>query len=146
MPFEGISFNDAGFKIVTPSEMNIQTELSSQAQAKIFVKKLDEAQKISPDGKNKKNNNSQNSKNKPEDPKKESEEYFEENLDENPKTLAGKSGKLKKYKVYFNPAKDVIEFIDRETGSVIETISPDELVNLIAKSKTVSGILVDRRI
>jgi uncharacterized FlaG/YvyC family protein len=40
----------------------------------------------------------------------------------------------------------MVELVDVRTGLVIETISPDDLVNLISKSKEASGVLVDRQI
>jgi len=138
MPFDGISFTDAGYKITLPSEMNIQAEMSAKTQAQTFVKKLDGSGKVQPDGKNKqdaKNQDSNNEENKDED--------F---LDENSPEFVNKSKKTKKFKVFFNQLNDMVELIDRETGKIIETISPNDLLNLVSKSKTASGILVDRRI
>ena len=40
----------------------------------------------------------------------------------------------------------MVELIDQKTGTVVETISPDDLVNLISKSMKPSGILVDKEI
>ena len=137
MPYDGISFTDSGYKITLPSEMNIQAEMSSQTQAKTFIKKLDESHKVQSDGKNK-----QNAKNQ--DFQKEQDE--EDLSDENSPEFLNKSKKISKFKVYFNQSSDMVELIDRETGKIIETISPNDLLSLVSKSKTASGILVDRRI
>lgn len=137
MPYDGISFTDSGYKVTPPSEMNIQAEMSAQAQAKTFIKKLDESHKTEPDGKNKQDSENQNSKKEKDD---------EDSFDENAPEFINKSKKIKKFKVSFNQIDDMVELIDRETGKIIETISPNDLLNLVSKSKTASGILVDRRI
>lgn len=137
MPYDGISFTESGYKITLPSELNIQAEMSSQAQAKTFIKKLDGSDKIHPDGKNKKNSDNEQSKNNQED-EDSSEEFTSEFEKKSPKTT--------KFKVYFNQSIDMVEIIDKNTGKIIETISPNDLLNLVSKSKTASGILVDRRI
>lgn len=136
MPFDGISFNEAGFKMPVPSENNIQAEMTAKMQANTVVKKLDESHKVQADGKNKRDQGEQKSK-KNED----EEEFYEE---DSPEFI--KKSKAKKYKVSFNQSSDLVELIDRETGNIIETISPNDLIALISKSKTASGILVDRKI
>lgn len=138
MPFDGISFTDAAYKITLPSEKNIQAEMVSQTEAKTFVKKLDESHKVQPDGKNKKNPQNQNQQKEQND--------NEGSFDENTPEFVKKSQKIKKYKVSFNQSSDMVELVDRETGNIIETISPNDLLTLLSKSKTASGILVDRRI
>lgn len=138
MPFDGISFTEAGYKITLPSEMNIQAEMSAKTQAQTFVKKLDGSHKVQPDGKNKKGSQNQDSQ---------KEENNEEDFsDENSPEFINKSKKIKKFKVSFNQLNDMVELIDRETGKIIETISPNDLLYLVSKSRTASGILVDRRI
>ncbi|OGH99787.1 MAG: hypothetical protein A2039_09970 [Candidatus Melainabacteria bacterium GWA2_34_9] len=138
MPFDGISYTEPGYKITPPSEMNIQAEMSAKTQAQTFVKKLDGSHKVQPDGKNKQDTKNQNSNDE--------ENKDEDFLDENSPEFVNKSKKTKKFKVFFNQLNDMVELIDRETGKIIETISPNDLLNLVAKSKTASGILVDRRI
>ena len=139
MPFDGISFTEAGYKITLPSELNIQAEMSAQTQAKTFVKKLDGSHKVQADGKNKQNSQKQNTQ-------KEGENNSDDLSDENSPELLNKSNKINKFKVLFNQSNDMVELIDRESGNIIETISPNDLLHLVSKSKTASGILVDRRI
>jgi uncharacterized FlaG/YvyC family protein len=138
MPFDGISFTETGYKVTLPSEININAEMSSQTQAKNSVKKLDESHKVQADGKNGKNPNNKDSQKE--------ETNDEESFDENSPEFVNKSKKIKKYKVAFNQLNDMVELIDRESGKIIETISPNDLLHLVSKSKTASGILVDRRI
>ncbi len=137
MPYDGISFSDSGFKVNLPSEIALQAEMSAQTHAKTIIKKPEESQKVKPDGERAK----QDSQGK--DSQEDEEDEF---LDENSPEFINKSKKTKKFKVSFNQSNDMVELIDRKTGKIIETISPNELLNLISKSKTASGILVDRRI
>lgn len=139
MPYDGISFTDSGFKIIPPSEMNIQAEMAAKTHAQTFIKKLDESHKVNPDSKNKKDPNQQQHSKKEE---KDSENFYDENLPE----IINKSKIVKKFKVSFNQSNDMVELVDRETGAIIETISPKDLITLVSKSKTASGILVDRTI
>jgi len=139
MPFDGISFTDPGYKITPSSEINIHAEMSSQTEAKTFIKKLDGSHKVQPDG----NKNKQNSK-EHDSQKKEKDE--DDSFEENSPEFINKSKKIKKFKVSFNQVNDMVELIDRETGKIIEAISPNDLLNLVSKSKTASGILVDRTI
>jgi len=138
MPFDGISFSDPGYRATSPSEMNIHAEMSSKAQAKTYIKKLNESHKVNADGKNNKNSKDKNL---------EKEEHNEEDSsEENAPDFLNKSKKIKKFKVSFNRLSDMVELVDRETGKIIETISPNDLLALVSKSKTASGILVDRTI
>lgn len=136
MPFDGISFNEAGFKMPLPAENHLHAELASKAQANLLIKKAEDIHKIKREGKNKKDGKKQQSKDAEDE-----EETFDENLPE----FVNKF-KAKKYKVSFNRSKELVELIDRETGTVIETITPDDLLSLVSKSKTASGILVDKKI
>ena len=137
MPFDGISFTDVNYKIVLPSEMNIQAEMVAQTQAKTIIKKLDESHKVQPDSKNKNDNTKQDSK---------KENNDEEFSDENSQEFIDKSENSKKFKVLFNQLNEMVELVDRETGKIIETISPHDLLKIVSKSKTASGILVDKKI
>ena len=135
LPFDGISSSETGYKIPLPAENNIQAEMAAKAQASVQIKKLEESHKVLADGKNKRDRGRQNSKKQKED------EEFDEDLPE----FVNKS-KTKKYKVSFNQSLELVELIDRETGDIIETISPNDLLSLVSKSKAASGILVDRKI
>lgn len=75
--------------------------------------------------------------------------YFEDDeKDEN-----GNEGKEKKqkeeskrYTVKLNSKTQLIELIDLEKQMIIETISPNDLIKLVSKLNSTSGILVNRRI
>ncbi len=40
----------------------------------------------------------------------------------------------------------MVEMINNSTGEVLETITPDDLTNILSSSKVFSGILVDKKI
>ena len=50
------------------------------------------------------------------------------------------------YSIKFNKEKKVVEITNNSNSDVIETISPDELLNVLAKAKSISGIFVDRKV
>ncbi|MDD3238076.1 MAG: hypothetical protein PHV37_08285 [Candidatus Gastranaerophilales bacterium] len=52
----------------------------------------------------------------------------------------------KAYTVKLNPISQLIELIDTESHSVIETISPNDLIKLVYKLNSASGILVNKKI
>ena len=39
-----------------------------------------------------------------------------------------------------------VELQDSDTGNIIETLSPEDLITLMSKTKTFSGVFVDRKI
>lgn len=141
MPFDGVSYTDPGFRVALPSEMNIKAEMSSQAQAKVFIKKLDETHNVNPDGKNNSNNQQDSKKNK------DKEQSEDENPDDKTPVSIGKSKEVVnyiKYKVSYNHTSDMVELTDKKTGKIIEVVSPKDLMTIVSKSKNASGILVDR--
>lgn len=56
------------------------------------------------------------------------------------------NGDTKKYTVKLNSKTQLIELIDLEKEKIIETISPNDLIKLVSKLSSTSGILVNRRI
>jgi chromatin remodeling complex protein RSC6 len=137
MPLDGLSFSNSGlFKIITPTEVAFQAEQAAQVQAETSIKKPEGNEKIKPDIEE--DNEEQNK-----DLEGRSDSESDENQDNDQNE---KQEKIKKYKVRFNPITDMVELVDRKTNTVIETISPDDLVNLISKTMKPSGILVDKEI
>lgn len=136
MPLDGLSFSNSGlFRVMTPVEMALQAEQTAQSQAEISVKKLEEKEKIKADIEDD-DNQHQNLEGRD----------TEENSQDDDSSVLENHEKIKKYKVKFNPLTDMVELIDQKTGIIIETIAPDDLVNLISKTIKPSGILVDREI
>lgn len=75
--------------------------------------------------------------------------YFEEDEKEDNQG-EGKEKKQnsepKKYTVKLNNKTQLIELVDLERNRVIETISPNDLIKLVSKLSSTSGILVNRKI
>jgi hypothetical protein len=135
MPLDGLSFSNSGlFKITTPTEVALQVEQAAKTEAETIIKKIEEKEKIKPDLEGE-----------------DEEQQDLEGRDTQDETEEDEKGeitkeKIKKYKVKFNPLTDMVELIDKKTGLIIETISPEDLMNIISKTVKPSGILVDREI
>lgn len=56
------------------------------------------------------------------------------------------NGEHKKYTVKLNSKTQLIELVDLERKMIIETISPNDLIKLVSKLSSTSGILVNRKI
>jgi len=137
MPLDGLSFSNSGlFRIITPTEIAMQAEQTAQINAEPTVKKLEEKEKLKPDVEKDKENQEQEGR---------FTEDESEDEDSNGQNNEAQEN-LKKYKVKFNKLTDMVELVDQKTGRVIETIHPEDLINLIAKTKNASGILVDREV
>lgn len=137
MPLDGLSFSSSAFfRPITPAEVALQVEKIAQNQAETVIKKTEEGEKIKSDSENDEDESSKNS---------EGRNTEDESEDDNSNIFLSQE-KIKKYKVKFNSLTDMVELIDQKTGSVIETISPNDLMNLLSKSAKPSGILVDREI
>lgn len=78
--------------------------------------------------------------------------YFEkdENEDEDDDYDDGEmptfSKSPKSYTVRLNNKTQLIELVDLDSGTIIETITPTDLVKLVSKLSSTSGILVNRKI
>ena len=136
MPLDGLSFSNSGlFKVVTPMEIALQAEQAAQAQAETSIKRPEESEKVKAGLEDENQQGNKEGRDTEDDESQDDDTGFLENHE-----------KIKKYKVKFNPLTDMVELIDQKTGTIIETISPDDLVNLISKTVKPSGILVDREI
>ena len=140
MPLDGLSFSNSGlYKIITPTEAFAQVEQVAKQQSETLIKKTESSENIKSELKE---------KGKDED----TDLQGRDTEDNDEPDESGNSGfldnheKIKKYKVKFNQLTDMVELVDHKTGFVVETISPQDLVSLISKSKGSSGILVDREI
>jgi len=137
MPLDGLSFSNSGmYKIIAPMEVNDQVKHFSEVQAQTTIKKPEEADKLKPDVEN---DNDQHKNLEGRDTGEDSQEQEEENKKEN-------YTDRNKYKVKFNQMTDMVELIDQNTGSILETISSNDLVNLMSRSMGSSGVLVDEKI
>jgi uncharacterized FlaG/YvyC family protein len=136
MPLDGLSFSNSGmYKITVPMEVNDQVKQFSEVQAQTTIKKPEQAEKPKSDVENDNDQHkSLEGRDTSEDNQEGQEETKENFTDRN------------KYRVKFNSSTDMVELIDQKTGLIIETISSNDLVNLISKSMGSSGVLVDEKI
>ncbi len=132
MPIDGVSFSNSGFNITNPSEVNVQAENLAAKEAEKKIKETEKSDKTEPDsddserdlqGRDTKDDSEENSGNKNE-----------------------LKGNNKKFTVKFNSSTEMIEMQDAITGEVVETLTPEELLRLLSKSKAFSGVFVDRKI
>ena len=139
MPLDGLSFSNSGiYKIPTPMEVALLAEQSSQVQSETVIKKTEKSDEVKTDL----GDNYLDEKTNAEGRETGEEEEDNQNESFNSETDID----IMKYRVKFNQSNDLVELIDRTTGSIVETIAPKDLLSLISKSKGASGILVDKQI
>jgi uncharacterized FlaG/YvyC family protein len=139
MSIDGIAFTNLGFyRPIEPSELAQQADKASQTHAEKVIQEVENLDqiKLNPDAKQKKQQ--ENSKEKQQENSEEKIE-LQEDLFEDKKYS-------NKYEVQYNNITNMVELIDKINQKVIETIKPEDLINIISKSKGYSGILVDRKI
>lgn len=139
MPLDGLSFSNAEmYRAVTPLDISIQAENINHVNQETTIRKINEADKSNPDVES-----------SDEDARNDlAGSYNDEEQDDNneQKSFIDRKENVKKYKVKFNRQTEMVELVDIQKGVVVETITPDDLINIISKSKDASGILVDRKI
>ncbi len=136
MPIDGVSFQNAGFHQINPTEVNILAESSAKAEALKKIKEPNKSDKTKADSEEN------------EDQEKDLQGRY--SGDEESENNFGNSESFlqdnKRFKVKFNSSTEMVEMIDAASGDVLETIAPDDLINILSKSKAFSGIFVDRKI
>lgn len=136
MSLDGISLATLGlYQPVTPSEVANRAEKSSQELADKVIKAVENAEKVklNPEDSNKQQERETSKQKKSKETTEVEEDIFEEN-------------RLNQYVVKFNNLTNLVELVDKTTQTIIETIKPEDLINLMSKSKTHFGILVDREV
>lgn len=134
---DGVSFSNAGFKIVSHAEVNVQAEAIAKTEAETDIKKLDKADETKADPNDEENEDGDLQG-------RDSSDNEDEETD--PEQLEEVISKKKKFRVKFNASTEMIEMLDSITGNIIETVSPEDLINLLSKTKVFSGVFVDRKI
>lgn len=136
MPIDGVSSQNTGFQHVSPTEVNVQAEASSKAEAQKQIKEANKSDETKEDS-------DENSEDRDLEGRDSGDsESEEEASDKTAKFLQND----KKFKVTFNSSSEMVEMVDIMTGKVVETIAPDDLINILSSSKAFSGLFVDRKI
>lgn len=138
MPIEGVSFQNSGFHQMNPAEMAVQVESQSKAEAQKKIKEPTKSDETKPDSDE---NNEEHE---------DLQGRYADDDQEEDEESKGKAAKFlnsnKRFNVRFNSSKEMVELVDAVSGNIIETISPDDLINILSTSKAFSGIFVDKKI
>ncbi len=138
MPIDGLSFfNNELYKVAAPGQAKEQAEEYAKCEAETTIKKPERNEKTKSDVE------SNHEESKDLEGRDCSDEECEDELHDEIEIYQTESGK-KKYKVRFNSETDMVELIDKETGKIVQTLSPEDLKALIERNKKSSGMLVDR--
>ena len=137
MPIDGVSFSNSGFNITNPTEVNVQMEVAAAKEAEKKIKEADKSDKTK--GDSEENEDSERDLQG-------RDTQGESDNEEDSKDLNNINRKNKKFKVKFNPSSQMVEMQDANSGEVIETITPEDLIKVLSKSKAFSGVFVDRKI
>lgn len=143
MGLDGLSMGNLGLhKEVTSAQMSNQAEQLANKDVGFKIKDIVEIGKekgieVKEDGSN-------------------SNEFFEQNFKEEEDSESNFAKKFdekmfetndpKEFSVRVNPKTDMIELINNKENKLIETISAKELMQLISKLDSASGIIVNRKI
>lgn len=139
MPLDGLSSSNTGmYRFINPTENILQSEAIARQQSEEVVKKTEKSDKS-------KNDTDKDSEDQKRDLQGRSQSDDEEYVDES-SDFVHDGENIKKYKVNFNKSTEMIEFIDKNSGSIVETITPDDLLNIMSKGSNSSGVLIDREI
>lgn len=137
MGLDGFSISNLGLhKEFTSAQLASNAEALAKKGTQFSIKNVDsiaEKQKI-------KEKESDDETQKQELTYSEGEAYENEEDDEE------ETEDIKKYSVKLNNSSQLIELIDIENEQIIETISPADLIKLVSKLNSTSGILVNKEI
>lgn len=137
MPIDGVSFQNSGVNINTPAEVTAQAAAAANKEAEKKIKDIEQSDKMEADSDENEDNERDLEGRDTSDTKdgRAENEELEKVLDEK-----------KKFLVKFNPQTEMVEMIDAQSGGIIETVTPEDLLKLLSKSKAFSGVFVDRKI
>ena len=146
MVLDGLSNNQG--KYIPPTTLETHTQLKTQSKkpAQRYLKEVEDShlfEKVDPDEKREKKKRHaltlQHAK-----------ELLENEVDDHELELVlgeKEEEEIKlNYSIKFNKEKKVVEITNTSNKDIIETISPDELLNVLARAKSISGIFVDRKV
>ncbi len=139
MPIEGVSFQNTGFQGVSPAEATAQAEAASKVEAQKMIKEPGKGEKTKADSEQEEDREGDLQGRDTSDNEQEQEEN-------DPEKIKKRLQNTKKYNVRFNSSIEMVEMVDAATGNVVETIAPDDLINILSNSKAFSGIFVDKQI
>lgn len=150
MSLDGLSLGNLGINTdMTAAQMATHIEQVTQKESEIKIKDVDGLAE----------ENAVRRKKQDEESKKDFEDGFFEKNDENSEDESEDSEKSsifnekffensdpKEFMIRINPYTQMVELFSNKEERVLETISPNDLMALISKLDSASGILVNRKI
>lgn len=153
MAIDGFSMGNLGLNAeLTSAQMATQSEHIAKRESEIKIKIIDESDK---EGEVKRKDEDSEKKNqfddgfkKKEDQEEESEEQSEDQYISRRSYVTEKDveNNPKEFSVRLNPQTDKIELFNNKNQKVLETINPEDLMFLISKLDSASGVLINRKI
>ncbi len=146
MVLDGLSNNQGKYIPPTTLETHTQLKAKSKESAQRYLKEVEDShlfEKVDPDEKREKKKKHvltlQHAKELLEDDTVDNHEF---------EVVLGETAEETQlnYSIKFNKEKKVVEITNNSNCDIVETISPDELLNVLAKAKSISGIFVDRKV
>ncbi len=147
MGLDGFSIGNLGLpNELTSAQMAKQAEQLALRESEIIIKNVNEAAKENgvkrKEKSDKENDLAENFKKKKKKQGEDSQQREKNQLLE--KEFENKDPR--EYSVRINPDTNLVELYNNKEKKIVETISPDDLMQLISKLSSVSGILVNRKI
>lgn len=158
MGLDGFSMGNLGLTELTSAQMSNQAEQMAQKDSQIMIKSISETEK---DGivKRKKEEEEEEKEHPFEDgftETNDADEEAEEEDGEKPdeksvnKTAAREidfdSNNIKNFSLRLNSATNRVELLNKIDNKVLEDIKPEELMYIISKLDSASGVLINRKI
>lgn len=147
MGLDGFSMGNLGLNAdMTSAQMATQVEHLANKESKFKIKDVEESVKDQGVKRKEEDEENQNQFNDGFEKKKEEEEKTEEK----PRSfLTDKDFEIrdpKEFAVRVNPRTDLVELFNSKDDKILETISAPDLMELISKLDSASGVLVNRKI
>jgi len=145
MGLDGFSMGNLGLSTdMTSAQMANQAEQIARKESEIKIKNINE---MAEDGGVKRKENQDDDKNQFDDGFEGKKDNTEEN--ENQSVLSEKdleNKDFKEFSVRINPKTELIELFSNKDEKVLETITAEDLMYLVSKLDSASGVLVNRKI
>lgn len=147
MGLDGFSMGTLGLNTdMTSAQMATQAEHIAKKEAEIKIKNVNE---LAEEGGIKRKEEQSEDKNQFTDGFKGKKDDSNENESENQSTLTEKDFEdrnPKEFSVRINPKTELVELFNNKDEKVLETITAEDLMYIVSKLDSASGVLVNRKI
>lgn len=147
MGLDGFSIANLGLpNEFTSAQMAKQAEQLALKESEIIIKNVNEAAKEDGVKRKERSNKEDELAEKFKKKKKQQEEDSKQREKDQLLEKEFENKDPREYSVRINPNTNLVELYNNKEKKIVETISPDDLMHLISKLSSVSGILVNRKI